>query len=106
MGTRGAVDTTHAPGALVGRRSAARNGGQRAPAAHPAHTSRATPAPSQRRESTDRHEFTGVPREYAGTHPNGVGAAGPPPGRPFGSILTFGRPIGWSLGEIARVDPG
>jgi len=35
-----------------------------------------------------------------------VGAAGPPPGRPKGSILAFGRHKGWSIGEIARVDPG
>jgi hypothetical protein len=38
--------------------------------------------------------------------PPGTGAAGPPPGRPSGSVLTFGRHLGWSLGEIARVDPG
>jgi curved DNA-binding protein CbpA len=34
----------------------------------------------------------------------GLGAAGPPPGRPSGSVLTFGRYSGWSLGEIARRD--
>ena len=34
----------------------------------------------------------------------GFGAAGPPPGRPSGSVLNFGRYAGWSLGEIARVD--
>ena len=34
----------------------------------------------------------------------GLGAAGPPPGRPSGSVLTFGRYNGWSLGEIARHD--
>jgi curved DNA-binding protein CbpA len=50
--------------------------------------------------------LNGTPRSSGGTHPNGVGAAGPPPGRPTGSILTFGRHIGWSVGEIARVDPG
>ena len=33
------------------------------------------------------------------------GTAGPPPGRPSGSVLDFGRFKGWSLGEIARVDP-
>ena len=38
--------------------------------------------------------------------PAGEGAAGPPPGNPRGSVLPFGRHIGWSLGEIARVDPG
>jgi curved DNA-binding protein CbpA len=30
--------------------------------------------------------------------------AGPPPGNPFGPVVTFGRYDGWSLGEIARVD--
>jgi curved DNA-binding protein CbpA len=38
--------------------------------------------------------------------PAGEGAAGPPPGNPRGSVLPFGRHIGWSIGEIARVDPG
>lgn len=38
--------------------------------------------------------------------PNGEGAAGPPPGPRRGSVLPFGRHIGWSLGEVARVDPG
>ena len=37
---------------------------------------------------------------------DGTGGAGPPPGRPSGSTLDFGRHTGWSLGEIARVDPG
>ena len=36
--------------------------------------------------------------------PDGLGAAGPPPGRPSGSVLNFGRYSGWSLGEIARQD--
>ena len=36
----------------------------------------------------------------------GEGAAGPPPGPRRGSVLPFGRHIGWSLGEVARVDPG
>lgn len=27
-----------------------------------------------------------------------------PPGNPAGSVLTFGRYAGWSLGEVARVD--
>ena len=37
---------------------------------------------------------------------DGTGGAGRPPGRPSGSVLEFGRHIGWSIGEIARVDPG
>jgi curved DNA-binding protein CbpA len=32
--------------------------------------------------------------------------AGPPPGHPFGPVVTFGRYAGWSIGEIAEVDPG
>ena len=36
--------------------------------------------------------------------PEGHGAAGPPPGNPSGSLVTFGRYAGWSLGEIARHD--
>ena len=31
--------------------------------------------------------------------------AGPPPGRPYGTVLRFGRYEGWSLGEVAEVDP-
>ena len=38
--------------------------------------------------------------------PDGTGGAGAPPGRPSGSVLPFGRHIDWSIGEIARVDPG
>jgi len=37
---------------------------------------------------------------------DGTGGAGPPPGRASGSVLDFGRHVGWSLGEIARIDPG
>ena len=37
---------------------------------------------------------------------DGTGGAGQAPGRPSGSVLPFGRHIGWSLGEIARVDVG
>lgn len=46
------------------------------------------------------------PRPQWRRGPDGEGAAGPPPGNPRGSVLPFGRHIGWSLGEIARVDPG
>ncbi len=31
--------------------------------------------------------------------------AGPPVGRPSGTVLTYGRYDGWSLGQIAMVDP-
>jgi curved DNA-binding protein CbpA len=62
--------------------------------------------PHDRSRATSGPGFSAAPADSAGTHRNGIGAAGPPPGRPFGSVLTFGRHIGWSLGEIARVDPG
>jgi hypothetical protein len=60
----------------------------------------------------DPYAVVGVP-VHASTRPVawrrgplGEGAAGPPPGPRHGSVLPFGRHIGWSLGEIARVDPG
>ena len=44
------------------------------------------------------HGPTTEPQRRAPDH------AGPPPGRPFGPVLRFGRYDGWSLGEIAGVD--
>jgi curved DNA-binding protein CbpA len=38
------------------------------------------------------------------TRTMGAGSAGAPPGNPSGSIVTFGRYEGWTLGEIARRD--
>jgi curved DNA-binding protein CbpA len=38
--------------------------------------------------------------------PPWTGRAGPPPGHSSGSVLHFGIFAGWSLGEIARRDPG
>ena len=34
----------------------------------------------------------------------GFGAAGPPPGNPSGTVLSFGRYAGWSIGEVGRRD--
>ena len=39
------------------------------------------------------------------TRAAGTGSAGPPPGSPSGSRITFGRYDGWTIGEIARTDP-
>ena len=38
--------------------------------------------------------------------PHWTGAAGPPPGRPWGTVMSSGIYAGWSLGEIARRDRG
>jgi curved DNA-binding protein CbpA len=75
------------------------------------------PAPPQRSAPTPPHPPDTVSRDWTSgrsTHgggfdasmraPDGLGAAGPPPGRPSGSVLNFGRYSGWSLGEIARLD--
>jgi curved DNA-binding protein CbpA len=44
-------------------------------------------------------------RKFAG-QPAWTGAAGPPPGRPWGHVLESGIYAGWSLGEVARRDRG
>jgi DnaJ-class molecular chaperone len=56
------------------------------------------------RTAERRAQYDRVRREVASG--DGTGAAGRPPGRPSGSVLGFGRHYGWSIGEIARVDPG
>jgi curved DNA-binding protein CbpA len=37
--------------------------------------------------------------------PAPIDHAGPPRGRAFGTVLTYGRYEGWSLGQVALVDP-
>ena len=58
-----------------------------------------------RRAAHDAQHGTSRRRERDGA-PSWTGAAGPPPGRPSGTVLDFGIFAGWSLGEIARTDPG
>jgi curved DNA-binding protein CbpA len=41
-----------------------------------------------------------------GGQPHWTGAAGRPPGRPWGPVVGFGIYAGWSIGEIARRDRG
>src|SRR5450759_4367908 len=53
---------------------------------HQSSTAPTAPVPTAARRTTD------------------VAHAGPPPGRPSGTVLDFGRYAGWSLGEIARHD--
>jgi curved DNA-binding protein CbpA len=72
--------------------------GRRAPAAAP------PPGPS----AADRAESRVDGPSWTTTRQGASweGTAGPPPGRPSGSVLPFGRFRDWSLGEIARIDPG
>ncbi len=66
-------------------------------------------APQRPPETVSRDWTSGRSTVGGGFDPSmrsaeGLGAAGPPPGRPSGSVLSFGRYNGWSLGEIARHD--
>lgn len=62
------------------------------------------PPPRPAQASTAAGAAGSSPDRGYGTRGMGTGAAGPPPGRPSGSIVTFGRYEGWTLGEIARTD--
>jgi curved DNA-binding protein CbpA len=67
------------------------------------------PPPRPEPETVSRDWTTGRSTMGGGYDPSmrtsdGTGAAGPPPGNPSGSIVTFGRYTGWSLGEIGRSD--
>ena len=57
-----------------------------------------------RRAAYDTSPEAAVRRQRAAEPWTGI--AGPPPGRPSGSVLDFGIFAGWSLGEIATRDPG
>jgi curved DNA-binding protein CbpA len=55
------------------------------------------------RRATDRLVKRPVPPHM--TENGAYGEAGPPVGRPRGTVLDFGRYRGWSLGQIATHDP-
>ncbi len=70
-----------------------------------AEAGRSTPPPeSVSRDWTSGRSTYGGGFDDSMRAADGFGAAGPPPGRPSGSVLNFGRYAGWSLGEIARHD--
>jgi curved DNA-binding protein CbpA len=111
------MSTLNAAWALVGK-PAARAAYDRARAA-PTRAAWATPAPAtpsataghppRAPETVSRDWTSGRSTQGGGFDPSmlaadGLGAAGPPPGRPSGSVLNFGRFSGWSLGEIASRD--
>jgi curved DNA-binding protein CbpA len=67
-------------------------------------TARSRPPETVSRDWTSGRSSSGGGYEASMRTADGAGAAGPPPGNASGSVLTFGRYVGWSLGEISRVD--
>jgi curved DNA-binding protein CbpA len=99
---RAAYDRTHLSGVILdttSRTAAATRPATPAAAAQPAAVPPAAPTSRPARPAPGN----GVVWRRG---PNGEGGAGPPPGNPSGSVLDFGRHIGWSMGEIARFDAG
>ncbi|HET7677202.1 MAG TPA: J domain-containing protein [Candidatus Limnocylindrales bacterium] len=99
-------DARSEPGDAPGAGAASDAGGATAGA------SRQRPPDSAQRPPEETSPEWGTGRSTFGStydpgtmhRPEGHGAAGPPPGDPSGSLLTFGRYAGWSLGEIGRRD--
>lgn len=95
---------TRAPGSATGAGGSPQGMGPR-----PAAEARRTVAPPPPPETVSRDWTSGRSTRGGGFDASmraaeGLGAAGPPPGRPSGSVLNFGRYSGWSLGEVGRHD--
>jgi curved DNA-binding protein CbpA len=76
-----------------------------APAPEPARPAQPRPPENVSRDWTPGRSTTGSGYDAKTMRAaDGLGAAGPPPGNPSGSVLNFGRYSGWSLGEIGRFD--
>jgi curved DNA-binding protein CbpA len=97
---RAAFDRDRAIQAAIGRRG---NVGAGPAGGRSASSPPATPETVSRDWTSGRSSVGGGYEESMHTA-DGAGAAGPPPGNPSGSVLNFGRFVGWSLGEIARAD--
>jgi curved DNA-binding protein CbpA len=74
------------------------------PASRPPTGPRESPAETVSRDWTSGRSTEGSVYDESMRAADGFGAAGPPPGRPTGTLLNFGRYAGWSLGEVARTD--
>jgi curved DNA-binding protein CbpA len=110
---RAAVDRARSRAATTTARVAAADGQART-AGHPPATSggHGSWGPRMRRPDGDRSRGAAVDLPFGSMSdpvymmPEGdTRAAGSPPGRPSGPVLSFGRYAGWSLGQIARVEP-
>lgn len=102
---RAAFDRDRAIKAAMARRGDAVGGSAvgGSPGVRPASSSPMAPETVSRDWSSGRSSVGGGYDASMHTA-DGAGAAGPPPGNPSGSVLNFGRFVGWSLGEIARTD--
>ena len=98
---RAAYDKTHLAGVILDSSSRTAATSRSTGAA----TASSAEQPAAPRASAAASPGTGGPTTWR-RGPNGEGGAGPPPGNPSGTVLDFGRHIGWSIGEISRVDPG
>ena len=74
------------------------------PASAPGGSAGQRPPEAVSRDWTSGRSSVGGGYDASMHRPDGEGAAGPPPGNPSGSVLTFGRYAGWSIGEISRRD--
>jgi curved DNA-binding protein CbpA len=92
---RAAFDRQRAVEAALTRRTV-ETGTRSAPASRPPET--------VSRDWTSGRSSSGGGYDQSMRTADGAGAAGAPPGNPSGSVLTFGRYAGWSLGEITRAD--
>jgi curved DNA-binding protein CbpA len=111
--TDAAGHASEAGGAAPGGSSGATERGGSAPGGRPAGASSSGAKPSSGSapppETVSRDWTSGRSTQGSGYQESmhaadGFGAAGPPPGRPSGTVLNFGRYAGWSLGEVARSD--
>jgi curved DNA-binding protein CbpA len=80
--------------------------GQRATSRPPRYAAAHAAPPRRAPEETSPDWTAGRSFSGGGYEPDSMrqSGAGPPPGHPSGSVITFGRYVGWSLGEIARRD--
>ena len=95
---RAAFDRERAVHEALSRRASAVAADRTSPDASP------RPAETISSDWTSGRSSVGGGYDASMHRPDGEGAAGSPPGEPSGSVLTFGRYAGWSLGEIARRD--
>jgi curved DNA-binding protein CbpA len=89
----------------------ANRSGHAGPSATGSGSGAGTPPQQARRAETVSTDWTSGRSSHGGGYdpsqmgaPDGLGAAGPPPGDPSGTVLNFGRYAGWSIGEVARRD--